>query len=59
VIEAFARSIDTVFLAGVPIAVIGFAISLLLREDPLRSTEAGPEAVMEVAAEDARVSSPG
>jgi EmrB/QacA subfamily drug resistance transporter len=49
VIEAFARSIDTVFLAGVPIAIIGFAISLLLREDPLRSTDAGPAAVMEVA----------
>jgi EmrB/QacA subfamily drug resistance transporter len=62
VIEAFARSIDTVFLAGVPIALIGFAISLLLREEPLRSTHVGPEAVMEVAAdaeyEETRVSSP-
>jgi EmrB/QacA subfamily drug resistance transporter len=64
VIEAFARSIDTVFLAGVPIAIIGFAISLLLREEPLRSTGVGPEAVMEVAPEvaeperAARVSSP-
>jgi hypothetical protein len=53
VIEAFARSIDTVFLAGVPIAIIGFAISLLLREEPLRSTDVGPEAVMEVAPMDA------
>jgi len=63
VVEAFARSIDTVFLAGVPIAIIGFAISLLLREEPLRSTGVGPEAVMEVAPADAeheetRVSSP-
>ena len=64
VIEAFARSIDTVFLAGVPIAIIGFAISLLLREEPLRSTGVGPESVMEVAPEvaepegAARVSSP-
>ena len=63
VIEAFARSIDTVFLAGVPIALIGFAISLLLREEPLRTTGVGPEAVMEVAAMDVqpaeeRVSSP-
>ena len=49
VIEAFARSIDTVFLAGVPIALIGFAISLFLREEPLRTTDVGPEAVMEVA----------
>jgi EmrB/QacA subfamily drug resistance transporter len=37
VIDAFARSIDTVFLVGVPIAIIGFAISLLLQEVPLRS----------------------
>jgi EmrB/QacA subfamily drug resistance transporter len=63
VIEAFARSIDTVFLAGVPIAIVGFAISLLLREEPLRSTDAGPEAVMEVhpagaAFEGERVSTP-
>ena len=40
VIDAFARSIDTVFLVGVPIAIIGFAITLLLREVPLRSTHA-------------------
>jgi EmrB/QacA subfamily drug resistance transporter len=52
VIEAFARSIDTVFLAGVPIALIGFAISLLLREEPLRTTAVGPEAVMDTAGMD-------
>ena len=40
VIDAFARSIDTVFLVGVPIALIGFAITLLLQEVPLRSTHA-------------------
>jgi EmrB/QacA subfamily drug resistance transporter len=39
VIDAFARSIDTVFLAAVPIAVVGFAITLLLRELPLRATQ--------------------
>ncbi|MEP6642611.1 MAG: MDR family MFS transporter [Gaiellales bacterium] len=39
VIDAFARSIDTVFLAAVPIALAGFAITLLLRELPLRSTQ--------------------
>jgi EmrB/QacA subfamily drug resistance transporter len=44
VIDAFARSIDTVFLAAVPIAVAGFAITLLLREVPLRATQDGPPA---------------
>jgi hypothetical protein len=44
VVEAFARSIDTVFLVGVPIAIVGFAITLLLREVPLRSGHA-PAAV--------------
>jgi EmrB/QacA subfamily drug resistance transporter len=44
VIDAFARSIDTVFLAAVPIALAGFAITLLLRELPLRTTQdAAPE----------------
>jgi EmrB/QacA subfamily drug resistance transporter len=44
VIAAFARSIDTVFLAAVPIALAGFAITLLLREVPLRTTQdAAPE----------------
>ena len=41
VIDAFARSIDTVFLAAVPIALAGFAITLLLRELPLRATQDG------------------
>ena len=41
VIDAFARSIDTVFLAAVPIALAGFAITLLLRELPLRTTQDG------------------
>ena len=39
VIDAFARSIDTVFLAAVPIALAGFALTLLLRELPLRTTQ--------------------
>jgi EmrB/QacA subfamily drug resistance transporter len=38
VIDAFARSIDTVFLAAVPIALIGFALTLFLPEVPLRTT---------------------
>ncbi len=41
------------FLAGVPIALIGFVISLFLREEPLRTTDVGPEVVMEVAPMDA------
>jgi EmrB/QacA subfamily drug resistance transporter len=47
VIDAFARSIDTVFLAAVPIALAGFAITLFLRELPLRTTQ---DAVPEVSA---------
>jgi hypothetical protein len=39
VIEAFARSINTVFLAAVPIALLGFVITLFLRETPLRSAD--------------------
>jgi MFS family permease len=39
VVEAFARSIDTVFLAAVPIALLGFVITLFLRETPLRSAD--------------------
>ena len=42
VIEAFAKSIDTVFLVGVPIAIAGFGITLLLREVPLRSSGPTP-----------------
>ncbi len=38
VIDAFARSIDTVFLAAVPIALLGFALTLFLPEVPLRTT---------------------
>ena len=38
VIDAFARSIDTVFLAAVPIALVGFALTLFLPEVPLRTT---------------------
>jgi EmrB/QacA subfamily drug resistance transporter len=46
VVHAFARSIDTVFLAAVPIALAGFVMTLLLREDPLRGPAApGPAAV--------------
>jgi MFS family permease len=57
VIEAFARSIDTVFLVGVPIALIGFAITLLLPEVPLRSGRSAPVEAPEQAAAEEPVSS--
>ena len=44
VVHAFARSIDTVFLVAVPVALIGFLMTLLLREDPLRSGPVAAEA---------------
>jgi EmrB/QacA subfamily drug resistance transporter len=39
-IEAYAASIRTVFLVAVPIALVGFALSWLIREIPLRATAA-------------------
>ncbi|MEV5326357.1 MDR family MFS transporter [Nonomuraea sp. N2-4H] len=40
VLEAFTRGLETVFLVGVPIALLGFLATLLLKELPLRSTAA-------------------
>jgi EmrB/QacA subfamily drug resistance transporter len=37
-IQAFAASLHTVFLVAVPIAAVGFALSWLLKEVPLRQT---------------------
>lgn len=36
--EAMARSVSSVFLAAVPVLLVGFAVSWLLRELPLRET---------------------
>ncbi|HET9199470.1 MAG TPA: EmrB/QacA family drug resistance transporter, partial [Dehalococcoidia bacterium] len=36
VVQAFANSLETVFLAAVPVALAAFAVSWLLREIPLR-----------------------
>lgn len=36
VLTAFAHAIDDVFLVGVPFVVVGFLVSLLLKEIPLR-----------------------
>lgn len=41
VLDAFARSMHVVFLCAAPLAVIGFVLTLLLDEVPLR-TDAGP-----------------
>ncbi|MFI5268836.1 MAG: MFS transporter, partial [Chloroflexota bacterium] len=37
-VGAFARSLDTVFLTAVPLAVVAFVLTLFLREVPLRKT---------------------
>ncbi|HEY3142200.1 MAG TPA: MDR family MFS transporter [Acidimicrobiales bacterium] len=37
-IEAFANSLDDVFLVAVPVALVGLVIALFLREVPLRTT---------------------
>ena len=43
VLESFTRGLETVFLVGVPIAVLGFLAVLFLKELPLRgNTEAAP-----------------
>ncbi|MGH8969070.1 MAG: MDR family MFS transporter [Actinomycetes bacterium] len=36
VVEAFVRSLDTVFLAAVPVVLIGFLLTFAIRELPLR-----------------------
>jgi MFS family permease len=38
VAEAFSKSVDIAFLACVPLAVLAFALTWLLRESPLRET---------------------
>ncbi|WP_449063216.1 MDR family MFS transporter [Planomonospora algeriensis] len=40
ILEAFTRALQTVFLVGVPIAVLGAVAALLLKEIPLRSAQA-------------------
>lgn len=43
VLEAFTRGLETVFLVGVPIALLGFLAALFLKELPLRSGQPVPE----------------
>ncbi|GAB3438917.1 MFS transporter [Streptomonospora sediminis] len=42
-LQAYADSIDTVFLWAVPVAVAGFAVATLLKEVPLRTAIGRPE----------------
>ncbi|WP_113701617.1 MDR family MFS transporter [Nonomuraea lactucae] len=44
VLESFTRGLETVFLVGVPIALLGFVAVLLLRELPLRDADPPPKA---------------
>ncbi|MCT7661917.1 MDR family MFS transporter [Mycobacterium deserti] len=39
IVDAYADSLGTVFLCAVPVAVVGFVVSLLLKEVPLRDVE--------------------
>jgi len=44
VLHAYASSITTVFLWAVPVALVGFVLAWLLREQPLRGTVTVPDA---------------
>jgi EmrB/QacA subfamily drug resistance transporter len=40
IVDAYADSLGTVFLCAVPVAIVGFVVSLFLKEIPLREMEA-------------------
>jgi EmrB/QacA subfamily drug resistance transporter len=40
IVDAYADSLGTVFLCAVPVAVVGFVVSLFLKETPLRDMDA-------------------
>ncbi|MFI6324627.1 MDR family MFS transporter [Nonomuraea sp. NPDC050556] len=42
VLEAFTNGLETVFMVGVPIALLGFVAVLLLKELPLRTNQPAP-----------------
>jgi EmrB/QacA subfamily drug resistance transporter len=42
-LEAYADAIDTVFLCAVPVALVGLALALFLRQDTLRTTIRTPD----------------
>ncbi|MFI0405419.1 MDR family MFS transporter [Actinomadura sp. 3N508] len=45
--DAFTNSLETVFIAGIPVAIIGFLAVLALKEVPLRGSSGRAEAVKE------------
>jgi EmrB/QacA subfamily drug resistance transporter len=67
VVEAFARSLDTVFMVAVPIGLLAFVLSWLLKEVPLREhahlspidMEGAPASLPEVPAGPAVQAGPG
>ncbi len=52
ILEAFTRGLETVFIVGVPIALLGFVATLLLKELPLRGSTAPPEPAAKPLAKD-------
>ena len=57
VVDAFARSLHTVFLVCVPVGIVAFVLALLLREIPLRDHAPGDDtpgehALVETAGDD-------
>jgi EmrB/QacA subfamily drug resistance transporter len=54
IVEGFAQSLHTVFLAAVPFAVAGFVVVLFLREEPLRSAATSVQQDVAYALETAR-----
>jgi EmrB/QacA subfamily drug resistance transporter len=54
-LNAFAHALHVVFLWGVPLAVLPFALSWLIKEVPLRTTVAHPPARVPESATDAEV----
>ena len=47
VVDGFANALTTVFLIAVPVMLVGFLLSFLLREIPLRSTSGNARALAE------------
>ncbi|MET7459044.1 MDR family MFS transporter [Nonomuraea sp. NPDC005501] len=53
VLESFTRGLETVFLVGVPITLLGFVAVVFLKELPLRGASSAPAAQQPAAAEPA------
>lgn len=59
VVEAFARSLHTVFLVCIPIAVIMLVLTVKMKEIPLRGHTSSPGDDLAVALEGSTIESPG